>query len=96
MDTVSPDSVGRFLTVADAADILNISAAEVLELVRTAELPAIRLGSPRRWRIERTVLEEYIDGKYEEARRMSLWEQSDLAGIPELAAGRITRPRERG
>ena len=45
MDTVSSDSVGRFLTVADTADVLNISTAEVIELVRSAELPAIHVGS---------------------------------------------------
>jgi len=89
MDPVSPDSVGRFLTVADTADILNISAAEVMDLLRTGELPGIKVGSPGRWRIERDRLEAYIDGKYEEARRMSLWQESDLGGIPEIAGGRI-------
>ena len=93
MDTVSSDSVGRFLTVADAADILNISAAEVTELIRTTELPAISVGAPGRWRIERVQLEAYIAGKYEEARRMSLWEESDIASLPEIARGTIFRPK---
>ena len=94
MDTVSSDSIGRFLTVADTADVLNISAAEVIELIRSAELPAIHVGSPGRWRVERTVLEAYIDGKYEEARRMGLWQGSDLAGLPEVSDGTILRPRD--
>jgi excisionase family DNA binding protein len=92
MDTVSSDSVGRFLTVADTADLLNISTAEVIELVRSAELPAIRVGSPGRWRIERTVLEVYIENKYEETRRMGLWQESDLASLPEISNGTIRRP----
>lgn len=92
MDTVSSDSVGRFLTVADAADILNISTAEVTELIRTAELPAISIGAPGRWRIERPVLEAYIAAKYEEARRMSLWQESDIASLPEIARGMIIKP----
>ncbi|GGF01222.1 helix-turn-helix domain-containing protein [Mycetocola zhadangensis] len=94
MDTVSSDSVGRFLTVADAADILNISAAEVIELIRTTELPAISVGAPGRWRIERVQLEAYIAEKYEEARRMSLWEESDIASLPEIARGTIFRPKQ--
>lgn len=94
MDTVSSDSVGRFLTVADAADILNIPASDVIELVRTAELPAIQVGTPGRWRIERTVLEAYIAGKYEETRRMGLWQESDLASLPEVSDGKILPPRE--
>ena len=94
MDTVSSDSVGRFLTVSDAADILNISADEVIELVRSAELPAIHIGTPGRWRIERSVLEVYIEGKYEEARRMGLWHGADLAGLPEVSDGAILRPHD--
>lgn len=94
MDTVSSGSVGRFLTVADTADILNISPSEVIELVRSAELPAISVGSPGRWRIERTVLEAYIETKYEETRRMGLWHESDLASLPEVANGQIRRPDE--
>ncbi|MET1053344.1 MAG: helix-turn-helix domain-containing protein [Mycetocola sp.] len=92
MDTVSSDSVGRFLTVADTADVLNISTDEVIELVRSAELPAIHVGVPGRWRIERVVLEAYIDGKYEEARRMGLWLGADLASLPEVSDGVIRRP----
>lgn len=85
MDQVSPESIGRFLTVADASEILNISSDEVLELVRTAELPAIRVGRPRRWRIERAALEGFIAGKYEESRRMGLWREITNASVIDLA-----------
>lgn len=91
-DPVSSDSVGRFLTLADTAQILNVPVSTVLDLVRTGELPAIRVGAAGAWRVERVVLESYIEAKYEEARRLSLWEQSDFANIPELSEGRILRP----
>jgi excisionase family DNA binding protein len=91
-DSVPSDAVGRFLTLADTAEILNISVAEALDLVRTHELPAIRIGNGKVWRVERVVLESYIEAKYEEARRMSLWQQSDFANIPELSGGTIIRP----
>jgi excisionase family DNA binding protein len=91
-DPVSTGSVGRFLTLADTAQILNVSVAAALDLVRTGELPAIRIGASGAWRVERMVLESYIEAKYEEARRLSLWEQSDFANIPELSQGRILRP----
>jgi excisionase family DNA binding protein len=91
-DFVSADALGRFLTLGDTAEILNISPTEALELVESGELPAIRIGSRGVWRIERVVLESYIDAKYEEARRMSLWKQSDFANIPELSGGEIIRP----
>lgn len=94
MDPVSPDSIGRFLTTSDAAEVLNISVDEVRELIVSSELPAIRTGSPRRWRIERIALEDYIDAQYEETRRMSLWHQADSASVADImeAVGRSGRP----
>jgi excisionase family DNA binding protein len=92
-DAASTGQVGRFLTLGDTAEILNITPGEALDLVRTGELPAIRIGGGI-WRVERRVLESYIEGKYEEARRLALWEQSDYANIPELSGGTIIRPPE--
>ena len=34
----------RFLTLADVAEILNISATQARALVRSGELPAIQVG----------------------------------------------------
>lgn len=89
MSTVSPDSVGRFLTLADTAEVLNVSLSQAYALVRTGELPAIKVGGSGRWRVERDVLESYIASKYEESRRSALWKQSDWANIPELTADRF-------
>ena len=81
----SSGDIGRFLTLADTAEILNISASEAYALVRTAELPAIKIGSRGQWRVERTVLESYIAAKYEETRRMGLWNQADYASLAEYS-----------
>jgi excisionase family DNA binding protein len=78
--------VGRFLTLADTAEILNISASHAYGLLRSGELPAIKIGS--QWRVERAVLETYIEAMYEEARRASLWNQADYANVSELSFGR--------
>ncbi len=83
-ESESPNSLGRFLTLADTAELLRISASEAYALVRSGELPAIRVGAHGHWRIERAELEAYIEGLYEEARRMSLWNQSDYASLREL------------
>lgn len=85
-ETESAGTVGRFLTLADAADILNVSASQAYALVRSGELPAIKVGGNGHWRVERSVLESYIEAKYEESRRMSLWNQSEFADLPELFA----------
>ena len=52
----SGDQIGRFLTVADAAEILAVEVAVVDDLIRSGELPAIRVGASGPWRIERTQL----------------------------------------
>jgi excisionase family DNA binding protein len=80
--------LGRFLTLADTAEVLNISATQAYGLVRSGELPAIKIGGNGHWRIERDVLEGYIAGKYEENRRRGLWAQAAFADVPELFADR--------
>jgi excisionase family DNA binding protein len=81
-------AVGRFLTLADTAEVLNISVPQASALVRSGELPAIKIGGQGHWRIERDVLEGYIAGKYEENRRRNLWNQADYADVTELFADR--------
>lgn len=46
--------------------MLSISMAQARALVRSGELPAIQIGGRGQWRIETTVLEEYIARKYRE------------------------------
>lgn len=84
-DTEGVGALGRFLTLADTAEILNLSASQAYALVRSGELPAIKIGAGGHWRVERTVLESYIEAMYEESRRMSLWNQSDYANVTEFS-----------
>src|SRR5689334_17880453 len=41
--TGSDGALGRFLTLADVAEILNVSAGQAYGLVRSGELPAIKV-----------------------------------------------------
>ncbi len=58
----------RFLQLTDVAEILNISSSQTYALVRSGELPAIKIGGRGQWRVERTVLEEYIQRCYDQTR----------------------------
>ncbi len=58
----------RFLSLTDVAEVLNISASQTYALVRSGELPAIKIGGRGQWRVERSVLEEYIQRCYAETR----------------------------
>lgn len=59
----------RFLTLADVAEVLNTSSAQVYALVRRGDLAAIKIGGRGQWRVEATKLEEYIQQQYDEARK---------------------------
>jgi excisionase family DNA binding protein len=58
----------RFLQLADVAEILNTSAAQVYALVRSGELPAIKIGGRGQWRVEVSELEKYIQRMYDQTR----------------------------
>jgi len=92
MNESSVPGLGRFLTLADTAEVLNISVNQAYGLVRSGELPAIKIGGNGQWRVERSVLESFIEAKYEESRRISLWNQSDFASLSEIP--RVPAPRD--
>ena len=56
----------RFLTLTDVAEVLNVSLAQVYALVRSGELPAIKIGGRGQWRVEADRLEAYIERMYAE------------------------------
>ncbi len=58
----------RFLTLADVAETLNISASQTYALVRSGDLPAIKIGGRGQWRVESTELEGYIARMYAETK----------------------------
>jgi excisionase family DNA binding protein len=59
----------RFLTLADVAEVLNISASQTYALVRGGELEGIKIGGRGQWRVERDKLEAYIERMYDQTRR---------------------------
>lgn len=56
----------RFLTLADVAEVLNVSAAQAYALVRGGDIRAIKVGGRGQWRIEEIELEDYIRRMYAE------------------------------
>jgi len=60
----------RFLPLADVAEILSISSAQAYALVRSGDLPAIKVGGRGQWRVETTELEDYIQRMYSQTRAL--------------------------
>ena len=56
----------RFMLLSDVATELNVSDSQVYHMVRSGELPAIKIGGRGQWRVERAQLEQYIERKYAE------------------------------
>ena len=88
MTLSDPAGLARFLTLADVATVLAISVRQAYALVRSGELPAIKVGASGQWRVENSVLDAYIEGKYEENRRRALWQQAAYADVTELFGDR--------
>jgi excisionase family DNA binding protein len=51
----------RFLTLDDVATYLSVSVPQVYALVRSGELPAIKIGGRGVWRVDRKQLETFVD-----------------------------------
>ncbi len=76
----------RFLTLADVAEVLNTSTAQVYALVRRKELRAVKIGGRGQWRIGVADLEEYIQRLYDETDRFvdeHPFHESDAATVSE-------------
>jgi excisionase family DNA binding protein len=54
----------RFLQLSDVAEELSVTVSQVYHMVRSGELPAIKVGGRGQWRVERDRLEAYIQQKY--------------------------------
>ena len=50
---------GKFLTVAEVAEIMRVSKRTVYRLVHSGELPAVRVG--RSFRVNETAVNEYLE-----------------------------------
>lgn len=56
-----PSVEPRLLRLEDVAIILNVRLAQVYALVRSGDLPAMKLGGRGVWRVDRNRLEEFLE-----------------------------------
>ncbi|EXG80005.1 helix-turn-helix domain-containing protein [Cryptosporangium arvum] len=77
----------RFLQLSDVAEILNISSSQTYALVRSGDLPAIKIGGRGQWRVERAELEHYIERMYKETREFVRAHPFTYSDAPEEEIG---------
>jgi excisionase family DNA binding protein len=58
----------RFMTLEDVANYLNVSVPQAYALVRSGELPAIKIGGRGVWRVDRGQLESYVERLHEQTK----------------------------
>jgi excisionase family DNA binding protein len=76
-DRVEPRIESRFLTLDDVATYLSVSVPQAYALVRSGDLPAVKLGGRGVWRVDRRQLDAFIERKHEETRN---WARSHPLG----------------
>ena len=58
-ENMASEEKGKFLTVAEVAEIMRVSKMTVYRLVHSGELPAVRVG--RSFRVNETAVNEYLE-----------------------------------
>jgi excisionase family DNA binding protein len=79
----------RFLSLPDVAEVLNISSAQAYALVRSGDLPAIKVGGRGQWRVEAAELEAYIERQYSSTRDYIAshpWRETEAEATVEVEA----------
>jgi excisionase family DNA binding protein len=71
-----PPMAKRFVPLSEVCEVLDISSAQAYALVRSGELPAIKVGGRGQWRVETAELESYIQRMY--ARTAEMVRSGDL------------------
>ena len=77
----------RFIPLTEVSEILDISAAQAYALVRSGDLPAIKVGGRGQWRVETVELEAYIQRMYSETRELVTTRSDPDAGDGPGAGG---------
>ena len=87
----------RFLTLADVAEVLNTSSAQVYALVRRGDLPAIKIGGRGQWRVEAAAARGLhpADVRRDRGRSSTSTRSSDAETDADADAERLSRPRSR-
>ena len=60
-DTPAPGLQPRYVKLDEVAAYLSVSVPQVYALVRSGELPAIKIGGRGVWRVDRTKLDVWLE-----------------------------------
>lgn len=78
----------RFLQLTEVSEVLNISSAQEYALVRSGELPAIKVGGRGQWRVETEVYLGLPPRPDRKAEVSTLMTHTQRAVVPALEGAR--------
>ena len=58
-------ATARFLTVQEVADLMRVSTMTVYRIIKSGELPAVRVG--RSFRVRDVDVDAYLESRYTQA-----------------------------
>jgi excisionase family DNA binding protein len=62
------DATPRFMTPDEVADLLRVTVSQVYTLMRSGQLPAVKIGRRGIWRVSPASLAAYVAGLESQAR----------------------------
>lgn len=77
----------RYLTIADVAEVLNVSVHQARTLVSTGELRAFKVGGQGKagvWRVDEADVTAYVERMYAQTRA---WIEADASQTAERQQG---------
>jgi len=77
-----------FVSVATAAEIRAVSVSHTYALIRSGELPALRVGRGGPWRISTGALAAFVSQRFEAECLSAQWREAQWAGVIDIADGR--------
>lgn len=76
------------VSVSTAAEILAVSVSHIYALIRSGELPALRVGRRGPWRINTATLANFVSHRYEAEITAAQWREAQWASVIDIADGR--------
>ena len=86
------DLPAPLLKPAEVARVLNVTVTQVYTLMRSGDLPALKIGKKGVWRVSRETLEAYLADLEAEARQRTRCRVALHRGRPNGAAWRVPSP----
>ena len=62
------DTTPRFMTPDEVADVLRVTVSQVYTLMRSGQLPAVKIGRRGIWRVSPAALAAYVEALESQAR----------------------------